>query len=277
MPRDEGRPSIVSRTLPWSIQNHSHITKVYLFIMSVYSTGKEPKNHIEQLRSTNRSVPSKPSYGMDSPLGLLASSVLSPLYLYASLKGKFDVWDKLLAELPTGTLSSPALDIGCGRGLVLLKIAQRKKLLSANTGSHHVNPVYGVDLFIKADQSGNSAESTYDNAASLDLLDQVVLHTVDFTQLPFQNETMALVTASLSIHNADKPSRKKAISEAERVLQPGGFLIILELAGYVSEYKEELKAAGWTDLNTEFGGLEVMFGGWPCQILRGRKPNLLDR
>jgi ubiquinone/menaquinone biosynthesis C-methylase UbiE len=147
---------------------------------------------------------------MDSPFGLIASSVLSPLYLYASLKGKFDAWDKLLDELPSGIFSSSALDIGCGRGLVLLKIAQRKKALSAQSEAHSTGRAYGVDLFIKADQSGNSAEATYDNGANLELLDYLVLHTADFTQLPFQDESMALVTASLSIHNADKVSRKKA-------------------------------------------------------------------
>lgn len=242
--------------------------------MTVYNSVNEPENHIERLQLTNRPVPSKPSYGIDSPLGLVASSVLSPLYLYATLKGKFDAWDKLLDELPSETFSSPTLDIGCGRGLVLLKIAQRKKALSAGRDAHPVGRVYGVDLFIKADQSGNSAESTYDNAASLELLDHLVLHTADFTQLPFQDGTMALVTASLSIHNADKASRKKAILEAARVLQPGGYLVILELGGYISQYKSELESAGWTDLETEFGGLQVMFGAWPCQILRARKPVL---
>jgi ubiquinone/menaquinone biosynthesis C-methylase UbiE len=89
--------------------------------------------------------------------------------------------------------------------------------------------------------------------------------------MPFQDESMALVTASLSIHNADKVSRKKAIVEAARVLQPG-FWSFLKLGGYISQYKSELKSMGWTDLVTEFGGLQVMFGAWPCQILRARNP-----
>lgn len=242
--------------------------------MAMYKSGNEPENHIARLRSTNRPVPSKPTYGLDSPLGFIASSFLSPLYLYASLKGKFDVWDKLLAELPPEIYNSSALDVGCGRGLVLLKIAEKKKALSAPSDVHAISPVYGIDLFFKADQSGNSAEATYDNAASLGLLDHIALHTADFAQLPFQDSTMALVTASLSLHNADKASREKAILEAARVLRPGGYLVILELGGYVAQYKGVLESAGWTDITTEFGGLQVMFGAWPCQILRARKPVL---
>lgn len=242
--------------------------------MATYNSANEPENHIKRLRTTNRPVPSKPSYGLDSPLGFIASSFLSPLYLYASLKGKFDIWDKLLDELPSEIYTSPALDMGCGRGLVLLKIAQRKKALSARADTNAISPVYGIDLFIKADQSGNSAEATYDNAASLGLLDGVVLHTANFTQLPFHDNTMALVTASLSLHNADKASREKAIREAARVLQPGGYLVILELGGYISQYRSVLESVGWSNLVIEFGGPQVMFGAWPCQILRARKPGL---
>ncbi|KAJ5620592.1 hypothetical protein N7510_004576 [Penicillium lagena] len=234
---------------------------------SVYSEGEKPQNHIARLNSDSRAVPSKPSYGIDSPLGLLASSILAPLYLYASRKGKFAVWDRLLDELPSDILTAPALDIGCGRGLVLLKIAQRKKRLQAT-----VPPIYGVDLFITGDQSGNAPEATYDNAASLQLTDYTVLHTADFTQLPFRDGVMSLITASLSIHNADQASRDKAIHEAARVLRPGGFLVILELGGYVAQYRRVLESDGWSEIETEFGGMQVMFGAWPCQILKARKP-----
>lgn len=51
---------------------------------SIYATDYPPENHIAQLLLTNRTAPHKPSYGMDSPLGLLASNFLAPLYLYAS-------------------------------------------------------------------------------------------------------------------------------------------------------------------------------------------------
>lgn len=234
---------------------------------SVYRDSERPENHIARLNADTRAVPSKPSYGIDSPLGLLASSIFAPLYIYATRKGKFAVWDRLLDGLPSDILTAPALDIGCGRGLVLLKIAQRKKKLQAT-----VPPAYGVDLFITSDQSGNAPGATYDNAASLQLTDYVVLHTADFTQLPFRDGTMSLITASLSIHNADKASREKAIHEAARVLRPGGILVILELGGYMAEYRKVLESDGWSQIETDFAGVQMMFGPWPCQILKARKP-----
>lgn len=237
----------------------------------MYST-MEPENHVTQLKRAKSTPLLNPSYGIDSPLGLCLSSIMGPLYLYASLKGKFDLWDKLLAELPTDIFELPALDLGCGRGMVLLKIANYKSdAVSAGAGKT-IHPVYGVDLFIKADQSGNSPKATYNNAASLGLLDHIVLHTADFTHLPFANETMGLVTASLSIHNATKASREKAIMEAARVLRPGGLLVVLELYGYAKQYCRILKYLGWDKVEYRLGGWQVMFGAWPCQILRATKP-----
>ena len=47
---------------------------------------------------------------------------------------------------------------------MLLKIAQRKKALSAQSEAHSIGRAYGVDLFIKADQSGNGADPGRANA-----------------------------------------------------------------------------------------------------------------
>lgn len=237
----------------------------------MYHVSEPPINHIAELQFTARRVPSKPSYGLDSPLGLVLSNVFAPLYLYSSLKGKFDVWDKLLTNVPSETLTASTLDIGCGRGLVLNKIAQLKKKL-LQSSSRHISPAYAVDLFIQGDQTGNSPEATYDNVVSIGVVDQVVLHTADFTKLPFQDSVFSLATASLSIHNVDTTAREQAIMEAARVVQSGGYLIILDMMGYVKGYAATLKSLGWTKVVIELGGMNVMFGAWPCQILKARKP-----
>lgn len=117
--------------------------------------------------------------------------------------------------------------MGCGRGLVLLKTAQlKKKALSESSPQQTISPAYAVDLFINRDQTGNSPESTYDNAASFGA---VVLHTADFAKLPFQDMTSSLVTVGLSIHNVDKSAQRQAIMDAARVVRSGGYLIILAI------------------------------------------------
>ena len=150
------------------------------------------------------------------------------------------------------------------------KTAQLKK--KESSPQQTISPAYAVDLFINRDQTGNSPEVTYDNAASLGVVDQVVLHTADFTKLPFQDMIFSLVTASLSTYNVDKSARRQAIMDAARVVRSGGYLIILNLVGYLASYERVLRSLGWTDVETELGGLQVMFGAWPCQILKARKP-----
>lgn len=238
--------------------------------------GSPPQDHIAVLRpdvDVSVAGPAKPSYGIDSPKGLLLSNVLAPLYLYASLKGKFDLWDELLSGLSDKELRAPSLDVGCGRGMVLLAVAQRKKSLLSNTATAAtVHPAFGVDIFNSADQTGNAPTATYMNAAALDVLNQTVLHSADFTALPFADDVFALVTASLSIHNAPPEGRHKAIAETARVCRPGGLILVVDLLGYVADYKRKLESEGWHDVRVDMGGARVMFGGWPCQILKARKP-----
>lgn len=238
---------------------------------TIYNVAEPPVNHCNALQSTARKVLSKPSYGIDAPLGLIMSNVLAPLYLYSTLKGKFDVWDKLLEAVPRDTLAEPTLDLGCGRGLVLLKTAQLKRQL-AGTASTPLAPAYGVDLFSALAQTGNAPEATYDNAACLGLVDRVVLHTADFTQLPFHDGVFSVVTAGLAVHNVSKARRVQAITEAARVLQPGGHLIVLDLMGFLGGYRTTLESLGWTDVETEFGGIKVMHGSWPSMVLKATKP-----
>lgn len=236
---------------------------------SIYGLETRPQDWIRGIRSSSDVPPTplKPSYGIDSPTGLLASNIAAPLYLYATLKGKHDLWDKLLRKISDETLKGPALDMGCGRGVVLLKLAQRKKVIPGSS------PVYGIDIFSISDQSGNAPEASYANAASLDVLDKVVLHTASFTEgLPFADDVFSLITSSLAIHNVNVEGRNLAIEELARVCKPGGTVLIVDLMGYPKEYVEGLKELGWHDIRYEFAGVGCMYGLWPCQIVRGSKP-----
>src|SRR5262249_2897690 len=72
--------------------------------------------------------------------------------LYTSLRGKFVVWAEVLDGLGLRG-DERVLDLGCGRGAVLLLAARR-----LTTGR-----AVGVDLWRKSDQSGNAAEATWRN------------------------------------------------------------------------------------------------------------------
>lgn len=246
---------------------------------SVYGTAQPaPEDHIQTINQSGKKPEAldKPSFGLDSPLGLLASGLTAPLYLHSSLRGKHVVWDELLAEVPDALFYQPALDVGCGRGMVLLKIAERKKKLaasaSAGPSAQQVTPAYGIDIFTQGDQTGNSPVATYQNAAAAGVLDHVVLNTADFTQkLPFADGAFSLITSSLAIHNVSQEGQLLAIQEIARVLAPGGKVVIVDLFK-VKDHYALLKSMGWTDVHTKGAGPRMLYGVLPCQILTATKP-----
>lgn len=244
--------------------------------MSIYRSDRSPlEDHIQSIRqSPNRpATPVKPTFGLDSPGGLAASNITAPLYLYASLRGKFQVWEDLLSQLTDNLFGPPSLDVGCGRGAVLLKVAQRKKQIAAKADpENNIRPAYGIDVFSPADQTGNHPAATYRNAAAMKVLDFTVLHRASFAELfPFADNVFSIVTASLSLHNGSKAEQAAAVREMSRVCSPGGVVIIVDLFG-VSGHVHALKELGWEDVKTRGAGLRMTFGIFPCHILTAVKP-----
>jgi SAM-dependent methyltransferase len=123
-------------------------------------------------------------------IGAALISIVAGLGWYASRRGKFVVWDRLLDQLNLRG-DERLLDMGCGRGAVLLMAAQR-----LTTGR-----AVGVDLWRVRDQSGNAADATERNARTEGVADRVELHTADMTALPFEPDTFDLVLSNIAIHN----------------------------------------------------------------------------
>jgi ubiquinone/menaquinone biosynthesis C-methylase UbiE len=158
-------------------------------------------------------------------------------YLYGTLRGKFVVWAELLDQLRLRG-DERILDLGCGRGAVLMMAAQH-----LTTGR-----AVGVDLWRTVDQSGNSAEATRRNAVAEGVADRVEIHTADMTALPFEDDSFEVVLSSLAIHNiSGRAGRDKAISEAVRVLRPGGRMLILDVRA-TWQYQAQLAKLGMSDV-----------------------------
>lgn len=176
-------------------------------------------------------------------LGLAAAAFVvgAVLFWYASLRGKFVVWNGILDDLsedPSVTLEpgARALDLGCGRGAVAIAVALCFPGVTVD----------GIDLWRRVDQSGNSPEATRKNADLNGVGDSIVLTTGDMTSLPYADETFALITASMSIHNIPKADgRRAAITEAWRVLAPGGTFVVVDLRR-TPEYAAVLRELGAT-------------------------------
>jgi len=140
-------------------------------------------------------------------------------FFYTTRRGKFRVWDDILDDLHLGG-DERVLDMGCGRGAVLVAVARR-----LTTGR-----VTGIDLWSTRDQSGNARDVTLRNAAIEGVEDRIAIETGDMRALPFSDASFQVVVSSLAIHNIrSNADRVRAVAEAWRVLQPGGRLAIADI------------------------------------------------
>jgi SAM-dependent methyltransferase len=183
--------------------------------------------------------------------------------LYTSRRGKFVVWAELLDQLQLQG-DERILDLGCGRGAVLLLAAQH-----LTTGR-----AIGVDLWRRGDQSSNAAEATRRNALAEGVAERVELHTADMTSLPFQPNSFDLVVSNVAIHNTKgRSGRKRAIEEAVRVLRPGGRLMIADLWA-TALYRDLLLHIGMIDVARRGLGWRMWWSGpWlPTHLVTATKP-----
>jgi ubiquinone/menaquinone biosynthesis C-methylase UbiE len=155
--------------------------------------------------------------------------------LYDSKIGKMRNREQLLDSVRLFE-NARVLDVGCGRGLMLVGAAKR---LTTGTAS-------GIDLWQAEDLSGNRPEATMENAASEGVADRVDVQTADMRKMPFPDATFDVVVSCSAIHNIyDAPGRRQAIAEIARVLKPGGEAVIDDIR-HGREYAASFAANGCT-------------------------------
>jgi SAM-dependent methyltransferase len=196
-------------------------------------------------------------------LGAAFEAFRTGTFLQATLHGKFVVWTHEVDALKLAG-SEQVLDLGCGRGAVLLTVARR-----LTTGK-----ATGLDLWQAKDQSGNTGAATRQNALAEGLSDRIDLVTGDMRALPFEDNTFDLVVSSLALHNVPgTDDRRKVLTEALRVLRPGGRLLIAD-ALHADAYADALSEAGAQDVEVRPLGWRVWYGGpwFGLSMVTARRP-----
>jgi SAM-dependent methyltransferase len=126
------------------------------------------------------------------------------------------------------------LDVGCGRGLMLIGAARR---LQTGTAT-------GIDLWNAQDLSGNRPETVLENARREGVAGRVDVQTGDMRKLPFADATFDAIVSRAAIHNLYAGAdRATAIAEMARVLKPGGVVLIDDIR-HGGEYAAAFAKAG---------------------------------
>jgi SAM-dependent methyltransferase len=169
------------------------------------------------------------------PLWLAGAMFLatSAAMLHSSRRGKLIERDRLLDGLELQG-HEDVLDVGCGRGLLLIGAAKRVPSGRA----------VGIDLWSQVDQSDNRRSATLANAEAEGVGDRVEVVTGDMRALPFEDATFDAIVSSIAIHNLpEAEDRERACHEIARVLRPGGRVAVLDLRA-TGEYVIAFEDAG---------------------------------
>jgi len=157
--------------------------------------------------------------------------------LWGSRVGKIKERERLLDHIAWRG-DERVLDVGCGRGLVLVGAAKRLK-----TGA-----AVGIDLWQKEDLSGNRPEAPLRNATLEGVFSRVSVQTADMRKLPFPDGAFQIVVSRAAIHNLyAENDRALAIAEIARVLGPGGRALISDIR-HLDQYARAFGQAGLRDV-----------------------------
>lgn len=154
------------------------------------------------------------------------------MYLYSKV-GKFRHRDRMLNQVKwTGAES--ALDVGTGRGLLLIGAAKR-----ITTGK-----AVGIDIWNQEDLSGNNLQNLERNIEIEGVCDKAEVKNEDAQKMSFPDDTFDVVVSLACLHNIyNAPGRAEACNQIARVLKPGGTAIISDFR-HMGEYLTAFTKAG---------------------------------
>jgi arsenite methyltransferase len=152
------------------------------------------------------------------------------------------------------------LDVGCGRGLLLIGAAKR-----LGAGGHAV----GIDIWSTVDMGGNAMAATQKNIDLEAVSERCSLVSVGAQEMPFADASFDVIVSNLCLHNIyDKATRQKALGEIVRVLKPGGQALISDYK-LTSEYARYLRGVGF-EVVKKRGNVWATFP--PLAVVVARKP-----
>ncbi len=204
--------------------------------------------------------------GLLAKLGIMAMLAVASGYFYSTGPGKRSVWKELLDELDLHG-DEHVLDIGCGRGAVLIAAAHRLPRGRAT----------GADIWRLRDQTGNTRAAAERNAMVEGVSDRVEFVDADARDLPFPPGSFDVVLSNLTFDNIrGSQERAGALREAVRVLRPGGRMRVVD--DRADRYAPIFQSAGCVDVEVRRLDWRTWYGlpGHHMTLVSARKPAAAD-
>src|SRR5438477_536146 len=143
------------------------------------------------------------------------------LMVGSSRRGKLHEIQRMLDGLDLRG-DEEVLDVGCGRGALLIAAARRVPRGRA----------VGVDVWADPHSGGSAPAVALQNARAEDVDDRVVVVEGDTRELPFPDASFDVVVSSIALHSLEaRDDRERACEEIARVLRPGGRVALLDFRG----------------------------------------------
>ncbi|OCX51693.1 hypothetical protein BEL04_16890 [Mucilaginibacter sp. PPCGB 2223] len=183
--------------------------------------------------------------------GCALGGVLMLLY---SLFGKFKHRDRMLRLAGEWAGDEQVLDVGTGRGLLMIGAA--KKLTTGKAT--------GIDIWNAEDLSGNNVQHAMNNIIAEGVYAKTEILNENAMNMSFADNSFDVILTNQVIHNIyNKEGRKKACLEIARVLKPGGVAVISDFR-HMKEYKKTFDELGLetrmhpADYLTTFPALDIL-------------------
>lgn len=188
-------------------------------------------------------------------------------FLYSSVGLRHEMAQRMVNYVNDWSSVKVALDIGCGRGILLNTVATQLK----KTGSS--GRVVGLD------RSKRTTLSTLRTANMEGVGEYVTCREGDVRSLPFGDNYFDVVVSAVFVHTVGKEyghktveaaaERMRVLGEMVRVLKPGGIGVVWDLV-HVPEYVQRLQELKMEDIRVSERVTAFMVSS---HIVYFRKPN----
>ncbi len=144
---------------------------------------------------------------------------------YSTLTEPGGGWEALATALAVGFAGKEVADLGAGEGMLSLLLARYAEAVTA------------------VDQSPRMLRLVEEQAMEAGVGDRLRVAEGDLEALPLPASAFDAVFLSQALHHAVRPP--SAVREAARILKPGGWLVVLDLARHEQDWARDEWADQW--------------------------------